>query len=187
MVIVPEKLIFLETPRTGSRATAVAFEENVQRCKRSGCRHVLVKDVPRETGLPVWTFTRHPVNHIFSWYNYGLQMKAPWVFVKDGSRIMRFGEFITAPFKPLAGFGAGRLNFYHEVVTHYWPLEWGIKHFFAYLGYQDVNVRNIGAIRPEQEIKPIEERLISSAFHEDFELYRSVTVPKGLQSRTKPV
>ena len=177
MVIIPGKLIFLETPRAGSRATATAFEENIQGCKRSGCRHVLVEDVPRETGLPIWTFTRHPNAHIFSWYKYGLEMKAPWAFVKDGTRFMRFDEFIIAPFAPLAGFGSGRLNFYHDVATHFWPLELGIKQFFAYLGYQDVKVHNIGAIRHEQEIKEVEYRLISTVFRKDFELYRSATLP----------
>jgi len=176
MVIVPDKLIFLETPRTASRATAVAFEENVKGCKRTGCRHVLVKDVPRETGLPIWTFTREPVKHLFSWYKYGLQMKAHWAFVKDGSRFMRFEEFIIAPFAPLTGFGSGRLNFYHDVATHYWPLEAGIKQFFAYLGYQDVEAQNIGAIRLNHEIKDIEHRLISSVFKKDFDLYRCATV-----------
>lgn len=177
MVIVPGKLIFLETPRTASRATAVAFEKNVQGCKRSGCRHVLVRDVPRETGLPIWTFTRHPHAHLFSWYKYGLEMKAPWVFTQHTNRIMRFDEFILAPFAPLAGFGSGRLNFYHEVATHFWPLELGIKQFFAYLGYQDVEAQNIGAIRLNMEIKDVEHRLISQVFHQDFELYKTATLP----------
>ena len=104
-------------------------------------------------------------------------MKAPWVFTKDSSRIMRFDEFIIAPFAPLAGFETGRLNFYHDVATHFWPLELGIKQFFAYLGYQDVEAQNIGAIRLNMEIKDVEHRLISTIFKKDFDLYRLATVP----------
>jgi hypothetical protein len=175
MITVPGHLIFLETPRTGSRATAEAFMKHVPNAQRSNCRHVHPSDVPRETGLPIYTFTRHPVAHAFSWYKYGKQQAAPWVFTKNGSRIMTFSEFLIAPFCPLAGIEPQRLNIYHSVADHFWPLDWGIADFFLFVLNLPIMPETVGAIRDPYQETSMERRLVEHVFHSDVEIWNHAT------------
>jgi len=147
VVIVPDRFIFLETPRTASRSVAVTMEESVRFAKRSGCRHVKPKAVPRETGLPIWTITRNPIMHLYSWYKYGCEGKAFYVFNSDRSRILRFSEFADREFSPLSGFEPDCLNIYRDVADHFWPLEHGLSLFYEQLGITPKNTHFIGEIK----------------------------------------
>ena len=171
MILIPEKLIFLETPRTASRAVAEAMMKHCQGAVRSGCRHIHPRDVPRETGLPIYTFTRNPTFHAHSWFKYGLQQSAPWVFLKNGSRPMSFGEFLIAPFAPLQGIKPGRLNIYHKVADHFWPLEWHVDEFFLFVLNLEIKAEFVGAIPVPKQFSLLEQRLVDSQFHDDLELY----------------
>ncbi len=171
MVIVPDRFIFLETPRTASRSVAVTIEESVRFAKRSNCRHVKPEDVPRETGLPIWTFTREPVSHLYSWYKYGLENNDFSVFNEDRSKILTFPQFVAKEFCPLQGFEPNCLNIYYGVANHFWPLEWGLSAFFLKLGIKPKNKHFIGEIKGLQSTPFVDRDLFQAKFKRDTELY----------------
>jgi hypothetical protein len=172
MIIVPGKMIFLETPRTGSRATAEAFMKYVPNAFRTNERHLHPDNVPRETSLPIFTFTRDPVKHAYSWYKYGLDEKFEWAFIKNGTRPMTFSEFLIAPFDVLPEFKTSRLNIYHNVADYFWPLERGVTTFFLFVLNLHAESEIVGKTSVQAPVEEIHERLVEAKFHKDCEMWR---------------
>jgi len=133
-------------------------------------------DVPRETGLPIWTFTREPVSHLYSWYKYGLESKALWVFNEDRSKILNFPLFAVRKFSPLQGFEPDCLNIYHDVATHFWPLEWGLGLFFFKLGIKPKQEHFIGKINGLQPYIHFDHDLFQAKFKRDIRIYEKATL-----------
>lgn len=128
MIIVPDRFIFLETPRTASKScrhilSSVPGAVVSDQC-HVGCEVAL--GAKFATKLPLITVTREPMAHLLSWY-YACANKK-----KTFSQFIRNGLPIGGLAKR-SGFDPYTLNPYKDIVDHAFKLDRGIVDMFSYL------------------------------------------------------
>jgi hypothetical protein len=150
VIWVKNELVYVFTPRTGSRTTEAAFLRYVPGAQTVGRHHGFVPGY----GHPVYATIRNPLHQVLSHY---------WR-VKDR---LSLPEYLKQR-KP-------RLNHLHAVVDRYFIYENGLESIFAALGYAGIQLERIGATHAEPEYLTAERTaLISKAFPDDIALYESV-------------
>ena len=130
MIIVPGKLIYLFTPKTGSRATERAFLEHVPEALISNAHHDHPDMIPN-LGIPVYATIRNPYDQVLSWY------WGPW------RRSHTIEEFLRRS-PPSRNWIQKRLNCYDEYVDGYFLYEDGLEQIFRTLGYGNVRIDRVG-------------------------------------------
>lgn len=129
MIIIPDKFIFLETPRTGSKSCRAVLSEIPGAIVSDQC-HVgcnVALSTKLSTGLPLVTITRNPLDHLASWYLACANKKKPFVsFVEKGLPIGNL--------RKRAGFGPYILNPYRDIADRVFFLERGLFNMFNRLG-----------------------------------------------------
>lgn len=131
MIIVPDKCIYLFTPRTGSRATERAFLDQVPGAYAldPNVHHDQPDTIP-DMGLPVYATIRDPFRQVLSWF-------WPW------RKLHTVADYLDrAP--PGRSWIKNRLNVYDEYVDGYFMFEDGLEHIFHALGYGYVSVPEVG-------------------------------------------
>jgi hypothetical protein len=130
MIIIPDKFIFLETPRTGSKSCRAVLSQYPGAILSDEC-HVGVEfalGAKFATSLPLVTVTRDPVNHLRSWYLACSNLNRPLCqFVRDGLPIGKLAE--------RSGFHRYVLNPYRDIADRVFRLEDGLDNMFLDLAF----------------------------------------------------
>ena len=148
MILLPGKLVYVLTPRTGSRAMERAFLEHVPGAQDIGRHHGFT-----DYGLPVYATIRRPVDQVLS----------HWWKVRDRMSLEEYIEQRTP-----------RLNIHHEHIQHYFRYEDGLARVFQWLGYPGVKVAQVGESNPGIELTPAQVELINQKFADDVALYNGL-------------
>lgn len=141
--------------------------------KRSGCRHIAIRDI--KVGGPFVTTIREPVRHAYSWYQYLRGMKDLKVFSRDGSRILSFKQWLNRPFHGLTNAPKQRLSIYDAYQVRpirYHVFEHGVDAIFPLLGYPELRADHIGKTVDDEPFFEIEiQHLVMRFFPADWKLY----------------
>jgi len=167
MVIVPDKCIYVFTPRTGSRATEQALLEiDGAYMLNPRVHHDEPSTIP-DMGLPVYATIRHPYTQCLSWF-------APW------QRMHTIETFVhRAP--PGRHWLKKRLNVYDEWVDGYFVFEEGLGKIMEKLGHPEIEVPELGKSSFDKDyLTDSAKKAIETVFPFDMELYRRVTAGERL-------
>ena len=150
MIVVPKLLVYVLTPRTGSRATEQAFLEHVPGSLDVGRHHGY------ETGFkePVYATIRNPHDQLLSHY---------W---KERDKIT-FEDYLR--------YRTPRLNIHHAVIDKYFIYENGLSNIFWQMGFPAVPVEHVGVSNVDKSfLTKVRKEMINELFKEDVSLYESV-------------
>lgn len=173
MIIVPDKFIFLCTPRSGSRSTVAALHV-LDGTIVSDNHHGTIDEVieaKKKYGLKTITTLRDPAHILLSYW---------WGFLRHKPLRITFEDHIK---RSPATILWGRIFPYHELTDEYFLFSKGLDAFFKYLGFPDLNVPKIG-VRPKAQqrlpdpnyITEEHRALIKEKFPDDVALYEKESV-----------
>lgn len=134
MIIVNNEFIFLNNPRTGSRAFTLGLI--AAGAVPEGTKHVHTMPIEiassKYVTWPKYTILRDPVDWALSYWGM--------------SGIKSFDEWIEQPLKVLP-WAENRLNAYSGIATHYMLYEWGHESMFRYLGIDPPSIPLVGSLK----------------------------------------
>jgi hypothetical protein len=160
MIVVQDKFVFLNNPRTGSRAMVQGFINAGAIEPDTLHLHTEPKDIP--TDLPRYAIIRNTIDWALSTYR---------AFKPSES----FEEWIKQPFKVL-DWAPGRLNAYEGYVDKYFLYEWGLESIIHYLGFEPPTIPLVGARNKDNSLRDSRKckEAILEKFWKDAELYEQV-------------
>lgn len=158
MLLVPNKFVFLNTPRTGSRAISAVFQ-GLGYCPAQ-FHHTNISEV--HTDLPVFTMLRNPTTQLLSWW---------W----DSRYIWCFEDYIKEHWTGIT-WNHEDLNPYAPIVDKFFIYEHGLEPMFEELGLPQWSIPRVGVSQTEYKyITPEAIDLINERFPKDVALYERET------------
>lgn len=139
MFWVPNKLVFLTTPRCASRTISQALSEQADAIAVGHTYHPPMETVRlahQALSEPFWAIIRDPVQQILSyWWNaYGDPVMN---ILPDAQDPIPFDEYIP---RWKTGDRWPRLNIYADFADNFYPMNAGIAGFFAAVGLPEVKI-----------------------------------------------
>lgn len=192
MYLIPNRLIFLATPRTASRSAAQFLRDNSgavfsQVSVRHHATLLEAKCAKTLYSEPVVTFTRHPVMHVQSMINlYDEIQKSRSGLIRNRSEISvrtpetDFSRFFAddSPFwiPLMRAHKEPRLNVFAEFADHILLLENGLAHNFAAFGISpnDATEPEVGKLKTSHNGIVTDENiaLVKKWFPYDWDVYQ---------------
>ena len=159
-ILVPDRFIYLCSPRTGSRTTREALVKHCGAQEVGDMHHASREELEAlETNLPVYSMMCDPFDYVQS------------AFARDPNP--RFEDFINSWQPDCLGEWDNRMTPYDGFVDHYFIFENGLEDFFERVGFGGVPLTNKGRYETPN-YKPLsedDEITIRMRFKKDFERY----------------
>lgn len=159
-ILVPDRFIYLASPRTGSRTTREALVKHHGGVKVGDMHHAKRAELEAlKTDLPVYSMMRDPFDFVCS------------AFARDANP--RFQDFINSWLPDCLGEWDNAMTPYEGFVDHYFIFENGLEDFFKRVGLPDTPLENKGRYEtpPYKPLSEDDEFTIRMRFKADFDRY----------------
>jgi hypothetical protein len=178
VILVPDKFVFLATPRTASRTYVEMIRGTFDESVESDDHHIhpedLFTDFPEARDLPRYTIIREPYDQVLSWFHHAIVRHE-----REAERPDRLLDFIRTA--SISWFFSTTLNPYDEV-AELLPFQRGVLRNYETMAQKTYHKKRapIVGLRPrvlsnakmltDEVIKAIDER-----FPKDIELWKDLT------------